>query len=110
MQRLQITICEASYAFRCLDLDCDFNLHLTCGPLPSTIQHKSHIHPLILTNCPIEDEMDCEPDEFFCYACEEERDPFLPIYYCNECHFVAGISCVISEVLTQAHMSNFIAC
>jgi hypothetical protein len=98
------SITRESYAFRCLGLKCDFSLHLACGPLPSTIQHKSHIHPLILTNCPIEDEEDCKQDEFFCYACEEERDPFLPIYYCNECPFVAEISCVISEVRTKASL------
>jgi hypothetical protein len=89
-----------SYAFSCLDLDCGFDLHHTCGPLPYSIQHKSHIHPLIHTTSPLEDEEDCEPDEFYCDACEEQRvDPFLPIYYCKECRFVAEISCVISEVI-----------
>ncbi|XP_059434281.1 uncharacterized protein LOC132167352 [Corylus avellana] len=94
------SICE-SYGFSCLY--CDFNLHHTCGPLPYTIQHKSHvIHPLILTTSPLEDEEDCEPDEFYCDACEEQRvDPFLPIYYCKECRFVAEISCVISEVVSS---------
>jgi hypothetical protein len=93
--------CESYGGFRCLHLDCDFNLHHTCGPLPYTIQHKSHIHPLILTTSPLEDEEDCEPDEFYCDACEEQRvDPFLlPIYYCKECHFVAELKCVISEVI-----------
>ncbi|XP_059457626.1 uncharacterized protein LOC132187350 [Corylus avellana] len=102
-ERIKCSACKStceSYAFRCLDLHCDFNLHLSCGPLPYTIQHKSHIHPLILTICPIEDEKDCEPDEFYCNVCEKERDPFLPIYYCKECPFVAGISCVISEVVS----------
>ena len=89
-----------SYAFSCLDLDCGFDLHHTCGPLPYTIKHKSHIHPLILTSSPLEDEEDCEPDEFYCDACEEQRvDTFLPIYYCKECHFVAEVKCVISEVI-----------
>jgi hypothetical protein len=87
----------ASYGFSCLY--CDFNLHHTCGPLPSTIRHKCHIDPLILTSSPVEDEEDCEPDEFYCDTCEEQRvDPFLPVYYCKDCHFVADIKCVISEV------------
>ncbi|XP_059434755.1 uncharacterized protein LOC132167747 [Corylus avellana] len=86
--------CESYGGFRCLYCDC--NLHLTCGPLPSTIKHKSHIHPLIPTHSLAEHEDETQ-DEFYCDACEEERDPFLPIYSCAECHFVAEISCVISE-------------
>jgi hypothetical protein len=89
-----------SYAFSCLDLDCGIDFHHACGPLPYTIKYKSHIHPLILTTSPLEDEEDCEPDEFYCDACEEQRvDSFLPIYYCKECHFVAEVKCVISEVI-----------
>jgi hypothetical protein len=68
--------CE-SYGFSCLY--CDFNLHHTCGPLPSTIKHKSHIHPLILTNSPAQHEDDQTHDEFYCDACEEERpDHYYP--------------------------------
>ncbi|XP_059434733.1 uncharacterized protein LOC132167724 [Corylus avellana] len=90
--------CESYGGFRCLYCDC--NLHLTCGPLPSTIKHKSHIHPLIPTHSLAEHEDETQ-DEFYCDACEEERDPFLPIYSCAECHFVAEISCVISEVKSR---------
>ncbi|XP_059433309.1 uncharacterized protein LOC132166499 [Corylus avellana] len=93
--------CHESYSFRCLDLDCDFNLHHTCGPLPYTIQHKCHIDPLTLTHSLAEHENQ-RNDEFYCDACEEEiEDPLLPIYYCAECHFVAEISCVISEVISS---------
>ncbi|XP_059434689.1 uncharacterized protein LOC132167696 [Corylus avellana] len=90
--------CE-SYGFRCLY--CDFNLHHTCGPLPSTIKHKSHIHPLILTNSPAQHEDETD-DEFYCDACEEERlDPLiLPIYQCIQCHFAADIKCLTSEVIS----------
>jgi hypothetical protein len=59
--------CE-SYGFRCLDLDCDFNLHHTCGPLPSTIKHHSHIHPVILTNSPAQHEDETD-DEFYAVPC-----------------------------------------
>ena len=89
-------ICEAS-AFTCLD--CDLNLHLLCGPLPHSIKHKDHnVHPLLLTNSPVQEELEDETDEFYCHACEEERDPQLPVYYCAECQFVAEIKCVFSEV------------
>ena len=90
-------ICE-SYGFTCLD--CDFNLHLTCGPLPLTIKHKCHMDPLVLTNSPVEEEVEDEIDEFYCHACDEKRDPLLPVYYCAKCHFVAEIKCVISKVRT----------
>lgn len=91
-------ICE-SYAFICLY--CDLNLHLECGPLPYIIKHKCHMDPLILTNSPLREEFDEEEDdtyEFYCDACEEERDLLLPIYHCADCHFVAEIKCVMSKI------------
>ena len=95
--------CE-SYAFSCLY--CDFNLHLMCGPLPYSINHKYHIDPIVFTSSPVEDEEGRKRDEFYCDACEEEiRDTLLPIYYCKECPFVAEISCIISEV--SSYKSNF---
>ena len=98
---LECSTCKSniseSYAFTCLY--CDFNLHLHCGPLPYTIKHKDHIiHPLFLTNSPLQEEVEDETDEFYCHACEEERDPLLPVYYCAECQFVAEFKCVFSQV------------
>ena len=98
---LECSTCKSniseSYAFTCLY--CDFNLHLHCGPLPYTIKHKDHIiHPLFLTNSPLQEEVEDEIDEFYCHACEEERDPLLPVYYCAECQFVAEFKCVFSQV------------
>ncbi|KAK7820439.1 hypothetical protein CFP56_038903 [Quercus suber] len=61
-----------SYAFTCLY--CDLNLHILCGPIPYEIKHKDHIHPLFLTNSPVEEELEDETDEFYCDVCEEERD------------------------------------
>ena len=46
-------ICE-SYSFT--SLYCDLNLHLTCCPLPYTIKIKCHLHPLVLTNSPLQEE------------------------------------------------------
>ena len=76
------------HAFTCLE--CDLNLHLLCRPMLYTIKHKDHIiNPLFVTNLPVEEEVEDETDEFYCHACEEERDPLLPVYYCAERHFVA---------------------
>jgi hypothetical protein len=69
-----------------------------CGLLPYTIKSKCHIHPLILTKRQflvlkmIKIQEDCEPNKFYCDACEEERDPLLPIYYCAECDFYCYMS------------------
>ena len=90
-------ICE-SYAFTCLH--CDLNLHLTCGPLPYSIKHEDHnTHPLFLANSPVQEEVEDETEEFYCHACEEERDPQLPVYYCANCYFVVEIKCVFSQVV-----------
>ncbi|KAG6714671.1 hypothetical protein I3842_05G213800 [Carya illinoinensis] len=88
--------CESSI-FNCLY--CDWNIHYTCGPLPHSITHKCHEHPLVLTNALAEheDEMD---DEFYCDVCEKQRDQLLPSYQCTGSNFVAEIGCVISEVIS----------
>ncbi|XP_041011459.1 uncharacterized protein LOC121255251 [Juglans microcarpa x Juglans regia] len=89
--------CESSI-FSCLY--CDWNLHYTCGPLPSSITYKFHEDSLVLTNALAEheDEMD---DEFYCDVCEKQRDPLLPSYQCTDhCNVVAEIGCVISEVIS----------
>ncbi|KAG7961760.1 hypothetical protein I3843_09G032800 [Carya illinoinensis] len=85
-----------SWILRCPP--CNFCLHIQCGPLPYTIRDKCHLDSLILVESPVEDESD---DEFYCDACEIERDPRLPIYCCGPCgRFVAEISCVIPEVIS----------
>ncbi|KAJ9173356.1 hypothetical protein P3X46_016501 [Hevea brasiliensis] len=88
--------CISSPAFRCLE--CDYNLHLVCGPLPVTIKHKCHIDPLTLKDFYVEDEDD--DDEFYCDACEERRDPKLCVYYCEiGCPMIVEVKCVLSVVI-----------
>ncbi|KAK9274733.1 hypothetical protein L1049_021984 [Liquidambar formosana] len=87
------------YAFVLRCVECDFNLNIDCFcSLPSTIQHKCHIDPLTLMASSVVQEDD-DYDEYYCDACEKERNPNLPVYYCAECDYVAHIDCVISEVL-----------
>ncbi|XP_042983162.1 uncharacterized protein LOC122312583 [Carya illinoinensis] len=91
------SICKSHVFSR---FDCrDFNLHLTCDPLPYSIKHNCHIDSLILTNALAkhEDETD---DEFSCDACQETRDPRLPTYQCEDCYFVAEVKCVMSKVIS----------
>ncbi|KAM6597304.1 hypothetical protein CsatA_007828 [Cannabis sativa] len=82
-----------SSIFGCLD--CDFKLHLLCGPLPSVIKHESHMHSLNLVDSCIDDTF----GDYYCDICEEERNPRLRVYYCAKCKYVAHVHCVISEVI-----------
>ncbi|EXB40980.1 hypothetical protein L484_020715 [Morus notabilis] len=83
-----------SFMFRCME--CVFNFHFLCGPLPSTVKYEYHIHPLILSEHSISED---DSDEYFCDVCEEERDQSFRIYYCEECKFAAHIHCLIHEIL-----------
>ncbi|XP_021650459.1 protein VACUOLELESS GAMETOPHYTES-like [Hevea brasiliensis] len=92
------TFCKDSPAFRCLE--CNFSLHLLCGPLPCTVKHKCHIDTLTLKDQYVED--DDDDDDFYCDVCERRRDPRLCVYYCAEgCPMIAEVKCVISEVMAS---------
>ncbi|KAJ7968272.1 Cysteine/Histidine-rich C1 domain family protein [Quillaja saponaria] len=80
-------------AFRCKD--CDFNLHLLCGPLPCKIEHEDHCHPLTYTDSVVEDDRGV----YYCGLCQEERDPRVQVYWCADCNYIADVKCVISEIL-----------
>ncbi|KAL4600098.1 hypothetical protein ACB092_11G173600 [Castanea dentata] len=92
----QCEVCKTSYSdvsyLRCVE--CDFNVHLYCLPLPSTIKHKCHIHPLHLRDYFVED----YSGEYYCDACENSRDPRESVYHCAGCsNYVAHNNCVIDE-------------
>ncbi|XP_062120056.1 uncharacterized protein LOC133834455 isoform X1 [Humulus lupulus] len=90
----------SSYATFCLE--CNFRLHLLCGPLPSVIEHESHIHPLVLVGSIVEDGY----EEFYCDICETERDPRIRVYYCEPCKFIGHIHCLKSKII-QIITGNF---
>ncbi|GMN69890.1 hypothetical protein TIFTF001_038937, partial [Ficus carica] len=81
-----------SFLFRCME--CVFNLHFLCGPLPITIKYEYHIHPLLLLDHLI---LEDDSDECYCDICEEEVDLQFRIYYCEDCKYVAHIHCLNSE-------------
>ncbi|KAJ4712688.1 putative Cysteine/Histidine-rich C1 domain family protein [Melia azedarach] len=83
---------DASY-LRCVE--CDFNVHLFCSPLPRTIKHRSHECSLNLMDSLVVDYYDKQ----ICDVCEEERDPQECVYYCAECNFIVEFNCVFSEVM-----------
>lgn len=74
---------------------CNFRVYLLRSPLPQFIEDRSHQHSLILTD----NVADKNYYTQVCDVCEEERDPELCVYYCEECDFIAEFDCVISEVL-----------
>ncbi|XP_062104914.1 uncharacterized protein LOC133816427 [Humulus lupulus] len=82
-----------SFLFRCME--CSYNLHFLCGPLPYTIKYEYHIHYLIL----IDSLKDEEFDKYYCDTCEEERNPKFRVYTCVECKYTAHIHCMIPEIM-----------
>lgn len=81
-----------SYMLRCVE--CNFNLHLLCGPLPCTVEHRCHTHPLTLYDFLMED----DSDDYYCDSCETKRDLRICVYYCADCKYIAHVHCVISGV------------
>ncbi|OMO96101.1 Zinc finger, PHD-type, partial [Corchorus olitorius] len=78
-------------SYRCVQ--CDVNFHLRCMSIPSSAKHRYHMHPLGFKGVFKED----DSGEYYCDACEEERDPKHPIYYCEECKFIAHIECLLNH-------------
>ncbi|KAL5548953.1 hypothetical protein UlMin_004184 [Ulmus minor] len=91
--------CTQSFLFRCME--CNFNIHFPCGPLPITIKHECHVHFLTLKNSIGED----DSTESYCDVCEEKRDRRFRVYSCANCNYVAHIHCVVSDV-TKALKGN----
>uniref|UniRef100_A0A2N9IKR7 Phorbol-ester/DAG-type domain-containing protein n=1 Tax=Fagus sylvatica TaxID=28930 RepID=A0A2N9IKR7_FAGSY len=94
-------VCKTSYRdvsyLRCVE--CDYNVHFLCVPLPCTIKHKCHIDPLHLRDYFVED----DSGEYYCDACEESRDPGECVYHCAECsNYVAHLNCVLDEVCSNS--------
>ena len=98
-------VCKTSYRdasyLRCVE--CDFNVHFLCVPLPCTIKHKCHIDPLHLRDYFVED----DSGEYYCDACEESRDPGECVYHCAGCgNYVAHLKCVLDEVCPNSQSYN----
>ncbi|GKD02818.1 C1-like protein, partial [Tanacetum coccineum] len=64
---------------------CDFGLGIYCAMRsPLSIAHRyCKGHEIPLTYPPVEN----HPEDFYCDSCEEEMDPILPLYHCQECKY-----------------------
>ncbi|XP_017984411.1 PREDICTED: uncharacterized protein LOC108663673 [Theobroma cacao] len=86
-------LCDNNF-FRCVQ--CNFSVHLPCVPIPSSIEHRYHRHPLIHMDWVEED----DSGEYYCDVCETERNPMDHVYCCEECTFITHAECVLNEVIT----------
>ncbi|PKI65974.1 uncharacterized protein LOC116199795 isoform X2 [Punica granatum] len=82
--------------FKCMSPRCTECFHVQCVPfpLPESIKHPNHWHPLTYT------ESFVDPNIIGCYcdACEEERDPKIPVYLCEDCNFTSDVTCALTQV------------
>ncbi|PKI44781.1 hypothetical protein CRG98_034729 [Punica granatum] len=86
--------CRRIDFYRCVP--CNYNLHFICLPLPPSVKHEFHFHPLVLRDRVVDEHYDYE--EQYCDLCETLRNPELGVYYCEECNYAADIDCVIPKV------------
>ncbi|XP_022743784.1 uncharacterized protein LOC111294628 [Durio zibethinus] len=89
--------CDNSF-FGCIK--CDFYIHVECIPLPPRVEHRRHLHPLVLKNSFVED----DSGDYYCDMCETERNPEHRIYFCEECTYIAHIDCVHPKVKPAEEM------
>ncbi|KAL9373668.1 hypothetical protein Peur_033288 [Populus x canadensis] len=80
---------ESQVFFKCAV--CDFKLGMKCATLPYKTRHEYDDHPLLLTYI---NANDYQPS---CIICEEDRDPKLWFYRCEECDFDAHPECALGK-------------
>ncbi|KAF8032677.1 hypothetical protein BT93_D1561 [Corymbia citriodora subsp. variegata] len=77
--------------YRCVN--CNFNVHSTCLPFPSTLKHRYHPHTLTLKDSTPKD----DPSGIPCAACGKKISSKARAYYCAECSYGVHLECVVSE-------------
>ncbi|KAJ8769749.1 hypothetical protein K2173_005955 [Erythroxylum novogranatense] len=83
-------------------LDCNSCYHLECIPIPPEILVPDHhMHSLTLMDPLVGVDVD-ESQEYYCFACEQERDPTYHAYYCQQCSYTAHIECILSLEFKEA--------
>ncbi|TXG66070.1 hypothetical protein EZV62_007345 [Acer yangbiense] len=99
--------CTEKSFYRCVE--CDFNLHLECIPIPSVVAvTQKHHHPLTLMDSVKEDNplvqylMDSNDKvdhsmDYYCDDCETSGNPKHHAYCCKECIYIAHVECIISK-------------
>ncbi|KAF4375363.1 hypothetical protein F8388_024022 [Cannabis sativa] len=88
-----------SLLFRCME--CTYNLHFICGPLPFMVKDDYHIHKLTLVDSLNEEEF----EEYYCDSCEEERNPQFRVYTCTDCKYTAHI---MKAIKGETNTNNYV--
>ncbi|OWM66991.1 hypothetical protein CDL15_Pgr000443 [Punica granatum] len=86
--------------YRCVP--CNYNIHFSCLPLPHSVKHKFHFHPLVLRDRVVDEHYAYE--EQYCDLCETLRNPERGVYYCEVCNYAVDIDCVIPKSLCNEFM------
>ncbi|PKI49173.1 hypothetical protein CRG98_030451 [Punica granatum] len=96
-------LCDLCYNDCSIDLyrcvPCNYNIHCSCTPLPPSVKHELHIHPMVLRDRVVDEFY----DDQYCDLCETTRNPEHGVYYCDECRCAAHIDCVIPKVDLEQH-------
>ncbi|KAM7530117.1 hypothetical protein LguiB_033527 [Lonicera macranthoides] len=77
---------------------CEFWIHKSCALSPSTIQHNSHIHPLVL-NYSLPYIHRSFP--FNCDICKERVHPNFWVYDCDPCRYFVHVKCATSKTMMR---------
>ncbi|KAK1581198.1 hypothetical protein Q3G72_003969 [Acer saccharum] len=108
--------CLEECFYRCVE--CDFNLHLKCIPIPSVVMiTQKHHHPLTLIDSVKEDNpliqylMDSNDKvnylmNYYCDDCETLGNPKHHAYCCKECIYIAHVDCIISKGDTSLEIQS----
>ncbi|KAJ8766963.1 hypothetical protein K2173_012438 [Erythroxylum novogranatense] len=102
--------CEGAF-YICLE--CNSYFHMECIGIPKEVKHDSHLHPLTLMDPLTEDKIDESKDQYYCYTCEEKRNPRYHAYSCQQCAktghmFTSHIECVLSSELNEIEHNHMI--
>ncbi|KAM7502594.1 hypothetical protein LguiB_001498 [Lonicera macranthoides] len=77
---------------------CEFWIHRSCALLPSTIQHNSHDHPLLLNYfLPYIH----RGSTFSCGICKQKVHPNFWVYDCDKCRYFVHVKCATSETMIR---------
>ncbi|KAL7587127.1 hypothetical protein Lser_V15G38642 [Lactuca serriola] len=86
------------WSFRCNI--CYIFMHPECALLlAKTIRHKCDKHPMHLSYHPIEN----HKSEYFCEICEEDLNPHVSFYHCQDCAQSVHTACAQSILQNETH-------
>lgn len=81
---------DGYYRPRFVCTECDFALCFGCASLPLVARYEYDLHDFLKLTYGVED----DSGEYYCFICEERRNPDHWFYYCEKCDFAAHIRCI----------------